>query len=178
MTQSSPLSVVGDSGLGQVTPGGLSANSAVPSEIPAPPARLTAKEKKVWDHITQALFEYGLIHRTDGLLITIICQTFTQYQNAKEQLDDYKKSHDGSFIVKTPNNYEQPHQLYYVVSSLKKELLRWLPEAALTVVSFHTMLKDRSAPEQGSLFDDPVKQHQQRKAALALRSVKPVGEQP
>lgn len=177
MTQSNSFSVVEESDLGQVTPGGVAANSAVPSEIPAPPNTLSSKEKKIWDVITKALLDYGLVHRTDALLLSIICSTYVQWLNAKDELDRFTKKNNGSYIVTTVNGYQQPHQLYYVAGNLKKELLRWLPEAALTVVSFHSILKDRDAPEQGSLFDDPVKQHQQRKVALALRSVKPAGEQ-
>lgn len=157
-----------DSGVaGQLASGDLS----VPSEIPAAPAKLTAKEKKIWDHITSALHEVGLIHRTDALMLTVICKTFVRWVDAEEQLTEFMKDHGGSYIVKTPNGYEQPHQIYYVARNVKRELLQWLPEAALTIPSFHKIVGERAAPNQGSLFDDPVELHRKRRAAMGMRVV-------
>lgn len=144
---------------------------AIPSETPAAPAKLTAREKKIWEHITSALFEVGLIHRTDALLLTVICKTFVRWVDAEEQLTEFMKANDGSYIVKTPNGYEQPHQIYYVARNVKRELLQWLPEAALTIPSFHKIVGDRAAPNQGSLFDDPVEAHRQRRTSLGMRVV-------
>lgn len=144
---------------------------SIPSEIPRAPAKLSAKERKVWDHITQALHECGLIHRTDAVLLTVIVRTFCRWVEAEEQLSAYAKEHDGSYIVTTPNGYEQPHQLFYLARNLKKELLQWLPEAALTIPSFHKLVGDRASPTQGQLFDDPVEAHRKRKTQLGLRAV-------
>jgi P27 family predicted phage terminase small subunit len=152
---------------GELASGALS----VPSEIPAAPAKLTAKEKKIWDHITASLHEVGLIHRTDALMLTVICKTFVRWVDAEEQLTEFMKDHDGSYIVKTPNGYEQPHQIYYVARNVKRELLQWLPEAALTIPSFHKIVGERAMPNQGSLFDDPVDLHRKRRALMGMRVV-------
>lgn len=152
---------------GQATSAGLD----ITSEIPEAPAKLTAKEKKVWKHITSALFEVGLIHRTDALMLTVICRTFVCWVDAEEQLAKLMGECDGSYIVKTPNGYEQPHQLYYVARNYKRELLQWLPEAALTIPSFNKVAGERAAPSQGSLFDDPVEKHRQRRAEIGMRVV-------
>ncbi len=148
-----------------------SAIFAIPSEIPAAIAKLSAKEKKVWEHVTASLLEAGLIHRTDAMALTVICRTFVRWVEAEEKLNDVVKE-KGTYIVATPNGYEQPHQLFYVVRTLKKELLQWLPEAALTIPSFQKMVGERATPGQGSLFDeDPVEAHKTRKTAMGIRAV-------
>lgn len=162
-----PLPTVNAGGVGD----GASAAASIPSEIPGAVAKLSAKERKVWDHVTQALHEYGLIHRTDAMLLTVICRTFCRWVDAEDELTDYMRRNEGSYFVKTPNGYEQPHQIFYVARTLKRELLQWLPEAALTIPSFHKLVGERAAPEQGQLFEDPVEAHRRRKAAIGLREV-------
>ena len=144
---------------------------AIPSEVPDYIAKLSVKERKVWNNVTQALFEYGLVHRTDAMLLTIVCRTFVRWVEAEAELTKYMKEHEGSYFVKTPNGYEQPHQVFYLARNLKRELLQWLPEAALTVPSFHKIVGERAKPEQGSLFEDPVQAHRARKNAIGLRTV-------
>ncbi|MCB1902286.1 MAG: hypothetical protein KDH16_23560, partial [Rhodocyclaceae bacterium] len=61
----------------------------IPSEIPTPPAKLSAREKKVWGHVTTALHEVGLIHRTDALALTVIVRTFVRWLDAEEQLNTF-----------------------------------------------------------------------------------------
>ncbi|WP_417252755.1 P27 family phage terminase small subunit [Castellaniella sp.] len=144
---------------------------AIPSEIPTPPSKLSAKEKKVWTHVTTALHECGLVHLTDAMALTVICRTFVRWVEAEEALDQLTHENGGTYIVATPNGYEQPHQLFFVVRSLKKELLQWLPEAALTIPSFAKAIETRQAPVQGTLFEDPVEAHRRRKTALGIRAV-------
>ena len=150
---------------------GSPAAFSIPSEIPAPPAKLSTREKKIWAHVTQALHEVGLVHRTDGLALTIIIRTFCRWLDAEEQLSDYIAAHDGNYMVATPNGYEQPHQLFYVAAKLRRDLLQWLPEAALTIPSFAKIIENRPAPEQGSLFEDPVEAHRNRKATIGVRGL-------
>lgn len=152
--------------------GASAANAqAIPAEIPAPPVKLSTREKKVWGHVTKALFEYGLVHTTDAMMLAVICRTFIRWVDAEEALDQLAGVNGGSYIVKTPNGYEQPHQLFFLVRSLKKELLQWLPEAALTIPSFAKAIETRQAPTQGTLFDDPVEAHRRRKTAIGMRAV-------
>ena len=54
-----------------------SADLGILSEIPDMPIKLTGKEKKIWEHVSLALKEYNLIHRTDGLAISVICKIST-----------------------------------------------------------------------------------------------------
>lgn len=151
---------------------GASAPSVL-SQIPSPPSKLTAREKKVWDHITEALLEYGLVHLTDGILLTVICKTFVQWVDANKELEDFKKGNGGKINVTTPNGYSQPHQIYYVVRDLKKELLQWLPEAALTIPSFVKVKSTRlDDVAQGDLFNDPVEEFKKKKVAAGMRVVK------
>ncbi|MCY1281820.1 Phage terminase, small subunit [compost metagenome] len=157
----------------KVIEGGLSAEREslpnIEAESPEPPVKLSAKERKVWDYVTQALQDYGLIHRTDGMLMTIICKTFSDWVTQEEFLQKLVRE-TGNYYVKTPNGYEQPHQAYYVARDKKRELLKWLPEAALTIPSFHKLKSEQLTP-QGDLFDDPIEQFRQRKARLGLRAI-------
>lgn len=144
-------------------------NSApqVVSEIPKPPSALAADEKRIWKYITEALFEYGLIHKTDGITLTVICKTFCTWVRVEKQLEDVvATSVDGTYFVTTPNGYSQPHQAYYMARNLKKELLQWLPEAALTIPSFQKFMGEVGAPSQGGLFDDPVTRHRDNKTKI------------
>jgi P27 family predicted phage terminase small subunit len=143
----------------------------IPAEIPDAPAKFSAREKKIWEHITGALFEVGLVHRTDALALTVICKTFASWINSEEQLAELMKNNGGSYIVTTPNGYQQPHQLYYVARNFKRELLQWLPEAALTIPSFQKIVGERAAPQQGSLFEDPIEAHKKRRTEMGLRMI-------
>lgn len=145
--------------------------ASIPSEIPENLAKLSKEEKKIWLHVTTALHEVGLIHKTDAMMMHIICKTFSNWVKAETLLQDYMDSNDGSWMAKSPNGYEQPHQSFYVARNLKKELLDWLPEAALTIPSFHKVVGERAAPAQGSLFSDPVAEHRSRKAQAGMRVV-------
>lgn len=161
---------VPDTGAGQGSR--ASAPNAIASEVPDALSKLTPKEKKVWVYITQALKDCGLVHRTDAVTLTVICRTFVRWLDVEEELSEFVKKNNGSYIVKTSTGYEQPHQLIYLVRTLKKELLQWLPEAALTIPSFQKATGAGAAPEQGSLFgDDPVESHRRRKTAIGMSVV-------
>jgi len=151
---------------------GKGLGSSIVSEIPDMPTKLSATEKKIWQHVTQALLEYGLIHRTDGLMLSIICRTYVDWVEATEELEKYKDTNGGSYITETANGYRQPHPLYYVVRDHKKSLLDWLPEAALTIPSFQKIKGSETASPQGDLFADPIAEHKQRKAEIGMRLVK------
>jgi hypothetical protein len=156
-----------EGGNGEVAPIAI-----VPAEIPAPPEALAGLEATVWEHVTGALLRYGLVHLTDQMALMVIVRTFRRWLDAERQLQDFMDEHDGSFIVTTPNGYEQPHQLFHVCSRLKKELLTWLPEAALTIPSFAKLKAEEiAASRQGALFDDPVELFRKRRAAIGLRLV-------
>ena len=162
-----PFPTVIQGGNGEVAP-----IASVPAEIPEPPAELHADERPIWDHVTAALLQYGLIHRTDAMVLLVICRTFRRWLEAEAQLQQHMDENDGSFIVVTPNGYEQPHQLFHVTTRLKRELLQWLPEAALTIPSFAKLKADEiAASQQGTLFEDPIEAFRARRAAMNLRGI-------
>ena len=122
--------------------------------IPEPPARMSKKERQYYDYIASALYENRLCRSTDGMMLMVIARTFREWIELSNELDAYKKK-NGSYMSVTPNGYEQPCQLYYVVRNLKRELLQWLPEACLTIPSFEKIKKvTQMDASQGSLFDD------------------------
>lgn len=152
-----------------IQPNADAAKAVIASKIPLPPYKLSKSEQEIWDYVTNALFEYGLVHSTDGLVLSIICKTYTAWVDAEIKLAEIvNKSKTKSYVVKTPNGYEQPHQMYYVAQKLKKELRDWLPEAALTIPSFQKAVGDMGAPNQGALFDDPVEKHRKNKAKIGM----------
>lgn len=148
-------------------------NAIIESAVPDMLVKLTAKEKKVWQHVTLALLEYGLIHKTDGITLTVVCRTFCDWVEATEQLDEFKKGNGGNYITESANGYRTAHPLYYIAKDHKKALLQWLPELALTVPSFQK-IKGASidAPQQGNLFEDPIEAFKKTKAAMGVRLVK------
>lgn len=139
--------------------------SAIAAEPPKALAKLSPRERKVWRYLVQALADYGLVHRTDAPLLMIVVRVFVQWLDAEEKLAQLAAD-TGGFMVKTPNGYEQPHQLYYVAKDLKRQLLQWLPEAALTIPSFAKLTNDDELPKTGELFDDPVTAFRNRKRAI------------
>lgn len=146
----------------------------VASEIPKALADLNAKEQKIWSHITNSLNEYQLIHLTDALALTIICKTFVSWLEAEDELAKVKasaaKSKGGkdSYMITTPNGHQQPHQSFYVARTLKQDLLKWLPEAALTIPTFQKVMGERVVPQQREMFDDPIKRQQNKKRKIGM----------
>lgn len=115
---------------------------------------MSKKERQYYDYIASALYENRLCRSTDGMMLMVIARTFREWIELSNELDAYKKK-NGSYMSVTPNGYEQPCQLYYVVRNLKRELLQWLPEACLTIPSFEKIKKvTQMDASQGSLFDD------------------------
>ncbi|WP_213778867.1 P27 family phage terminase small subunit [Caballeronia sp. dw_276] len=130
--------------------------TGVESEIPEPLKPLSLAEKRVWDYVAKALLDYGLIHRTDAMLMHVIVKTFVQWVDAEAALEKHVEENDGSFMTKTPNGYQQPHQAYYVARNLKRELLQMLPEACLTIPSFAKVKQAMREPQQPDMFDPLV----------------------
>ncbi len=104
------------------------------SPAPPPGAQLGARERKVWDYICRVLREDGMPHLTAGIAIAVVCRTFIRWVDTEVRLADLEKT-TGTYFVKTPNGFEQPHQFFYAAAALKKELLQWLPESCLTLPS-------------------------------------------
>ena len=146
-------------------------DASIISEVPDLLTKLSAKEKKVWQHVTQALLECGLIHRTDGMMLTIICRTFIEWIDATEELERFKRGNNDSYITESANGYRTPHPMYFSARNAKKELLDWLPEAALTIPSFQKIKGAELADSQGTLFDDPIEKFRAQKTAAGMRIV-------
>lgn len=160
-----------------VMPPGIAADESRPlaapgvvAELPDQIIKLTPAEKKIWDHVTADLYKYGLIHRTDAMVLTVICKTFRQWVDAEDYLRKIEKE-NGSIYVKTPNGFEQPHQAFYVAKDLKRQLKGWLSDAALTLESFHKIKSQGAQVQQPDLFDDPIDDFRRRKTAMGLRVV-------
>jgi phage terminase small subunit len=126
------------------------------SDLPLPLRPLSRPAQLAWIYVTTALHDYGLIHRTDAMLIHVIVSTFVQWDNAEALLEKHMSENDGSFMTITPKGYQQPHQLFYAARDLKRELLQLLPEACLTIPSFAKVKQAMRDPQQPDLFDPLV----------------------
>lgn len=138
------------------TAGGGNGKADFRAPEPPPEANLSPRERKVWDYICQVLSEEGLPVRIGGIAITIICKTFIQYVQAEKELQNYIASNKGSILQRSQkSDYSQPHPLYYAARDIKLELLKWLPEACLSLPSA-VMAKTKKADGDGQddLFED------------------------
>ncbi len=139
------------------TPSGRSVGVGKETRSPPPPpgVELSPRERKVWDYICAQLREAGMPHLTAGIAIAVVCRTFIRWVNTEMELRNFEASNGGSYFIKTPKGYDQPHQLFYAASSIKKELLTWLPESCLTLpstVTARSKLGDEGV--QDDLFAD------------------------
>lgn len=133
-----------------VVPGGAGSAPSSAADLPVPQAELSSAEQGVWDHVVAALRQYGMVHRTDGMMLTVIVRTYSRWLEAERQLDEFAAGNRGSYISETANGYRTPHPMYYVARNTKKELLQWLPEACLTIPSF-AKVKALNSGAQGQL---------------------------
>lgn len=150
--------------------GGGNRKSEIRSPEPPPEANLSHRERKVWDYICEVLRDEGLPHRLGGIAITIICKTFIQYVQAEKELQNYIASNGGSILQRSQkSDYSQPHPLYYAARDIKQELLKWLPEACLSLPSA-VMAKAKMGEEgqQDDLFGDLLA-HAQKERSVAKR---------
>ncbi|MEN7429664.1 P27 family phage terminase small subunit [Chromobacterium sp. TRC.1.1.SA] len=134
-------------------------NGAIKSPSTPPGAKLSPRERKVWDEICDSLRAAGMEHLTAGLAISVICRTFIRLQDAEEELSKVIERNGGSYVIDVGKDkpYFQAHPIYSITVSLKEELRKWLPESCLTLPSAAAVkakLGDK-AP-QDDLFDSAV----------------------
>ncbi|WP_447988325.1 P27 family phage terminase small subunit [Achromobacter spanius] len=101
-----------------------------------PPGLTAPREIEIWNYICEQLRTAGIEHRIFGLAGALVCNAYAEWLEARETLEEFKTRNKGSYYVKTPNGYEQPHQSFYVAEKLRRELLQYLPECCLTIPSF------------------------------------------
>lgn len=121
-------------------------NAALLASPPCP-VDLTDTERALWQHICEQLTAAGMVHLTAGLAISVIVKKYARWVDAQAQVEQLD-----SLVIKTPNGYEQPHQLVYLVGRLENELLKWLPQAALTIPSFAKVRSLEKGENQMDMF--------------------------
>lgn len=140
---SPPFAVI-EGGLSKSASSAAGENTAQ-SPKPPPGANLTTQERRVWEYICESLQMAGVEHLTAGLTIKIICRTWMDWIKHLDQCD--KEGRFGQ--SEKGHRYELPHS--YTEKQLKKDLLRWLPEACLTIPS---LVSARAKLGQVNLQDD------------------------
>lgn len=125
------------------------------------PIQFSSEEQQVWNYICDQLRKAGLLHMTAGIAISVIVKKYRRWLTAIEDLDNFLEESGGSIMVKTPNGYEQPHQLVHYVDKQEKELLRWLPSCCLTIPTFAKVKALEKGAEQGDLFLDEIRSFMQ-----------------
>lgn len=143
--------------------GSEDAQASAKVEVVSPdcPIAFSQDEQQVWDYICAQLRKAGLLHLTAGIAISVIVKKYRRWLSAIEALDEYMDANNGSFQVKTPNGYEQPHQLVHYVDKQEKELLRWLPSCCLTIPTFAKVKALEKEGGQGDLFLDEIRSFMQ-----------------
>lgn len=147
-----------------VAPAGSEAAQApAKAEVVSPdcPIKFSEPEQQVWDYICDQLRKANLLHLTAGIAISVIVKKYRRWLTAIEALDEYMDENGGSFQVKTPNGYQQPHQLVHYVDKQEKELLKWLPSCCLTIPTFAKVKALENGQEQGDLFLDEIRSFMQ-----------------
>ncbi|MDP2447627.1 P27 family phage terminase small subunit [Pseudomonas sp.] len=147
-----------------VAPAGSEAAQApAKAEVVSPdcPIKFSEPEQQVWDYICDQLRKANLLHLTAGIAISVIVKKYRRWLTAIEALDEYMDANGGSFQVKTPNGYQQPHQLVHYVDKQEKELLKWLPSCCLTIPTFAKVKALENGQEQGDLFLDEIRSFMQ-----------------
>jgi len=137
-----PLTVI-QGGLGKT---GSAKAGELQSPSPPPLADLTGSEKRLWVYICDSLRSAGVEHITAGLTIKIITRTYLDWVKALKECDDKGRYAQGK---KNGGQYELPHS--YTEKQLKRELLKWLPEACLTIPSLATA---KAKMPEGAMQDD------------------------
>ena len=129
---------------------------AAVSEVPTPLKSLSLEEERIWVRVAADLQRYGLIHRTDAMVMHMIVKTYVQWVQVEAEVEKHVAD-NGSIMIKVgENGYEQPHPAVYVARSLKGELLKLLPEACLTIPSFAKVKQAMREPQQADMFDPLV----------------------
>ena len=122
-----------------------------------PPGLTSTSDIEIWEYICSQLRAAGIPHLTFGLTAAVLCSVYSEWLTSRRILDEFKAKNKGSYMVKTPNGYEQPHQSFYVAEKLRRELLQWLPECCLTIPAYaNAKSKLGDAGQQKDLFDDLV----------------------
>ena len=153
-----------------VIQGGLakpSSGKAGELQSPSPPplADLTGSEKRLWDYICESLRSAGVEHITAGLTIKIITRTYLDWVKALKECDDKGRYAQGK---KNGGQYELPHS--YTEKQLKRELLKWLPEACLTIPSLATAKgKMPDGGQQDDLFEDLIQSANAQRSGYGQR---------
>lgn len=149
MNNSGPFEVVSPTLSGIRTP---------EKDLPQPINQLSNDERAIWNHVVASLAEHGLVHKTDSLMLHVICASYTRWVYAEKVVND-KIVQDGTIMTATPNGYEVPHPMFYAAEKLKKELLKWLPEACLTIPAFIKATKGDDPKDKQLDNADPLKSH-------------------
>lgn len=145
MDDEKPGFTVIEGGLGKAPPAvpGVVAKSPTP-----PPGSLNSQERRVWDYICSQLRDAGVEHLTAGITIKIICRTYCDWLAAVKQCEN-----EGRYKISGNNNqYEAPHS--YTEKQLKRDLLKWLPEACLTIPSLAKAKGKDGTSGQADLFGE------------------------
>ncbi|MDR3427953.1 P27 family phage terminase small subunit [Silvimonas sp.] len=121
------------------------------SPEPPPGANLTTQERRVWNYICDGLRESGIDHRAAGITIKVICQTYVDWLDAIKLCT----KHGRYLTSKNGDPYDAPHSNNE--KRCKQDLLKWLPEACLTIPSM-TAAQAKLGDEgpQDDLFGDLV----------------------
>lgn len=118
----------------------------------APPRQRNAQEQEVYDWIVKNLEESGLLMNTDLMMVDVLAHTYVEWITYAEELEAFKASNGGSSVQTSPNGYQQPHQLVYLVEKRADMVVRQLDKLGMNLESITKITKEKKSTE-GKVVD-------------------------
>lgn len=103
-------------------------------EIP-PGANLSTQERRAWQYLTGALRQAGVKHITAGMPLVMVCKMWCNWQRLEQDWARVVEQNNGSTVFFTSNGNAYHHPAGTEARRARQDLLRVLPEAALTIPS-------------------------------------------
>lgn len=122
-------------------------------EIP-PGAKLSTQERRAWEYLTSVLRQAGVKHITAGIPLAMVCKMWCNWIRLEQDWARVVEENNGSTVFFTSNGNAYHHPAGTEARRARQDLLRVLPEAALTIPSL-TIVESKAPPAaaQDDLFD-------------------------
>jgi len=99
------------------------------AEAPPMPEHLDAEGRKAWEWLTGELEQMRILARSDVAIMTLYCDTWSQYVGARKQLGPLGPA---GFVLRSEKGGFYINPLLNVEASLKKQLAGYLSELGLS----------------------------------------------
>jgi P27 family predicted phage terminase small subunit len=126
----------------------LNANEPDPSpEIPEMPAHLDAVARKEWNRVAPQLLELGLISAIDGGALAAYCQTYSQWVDAEEKIQQF------GTVIKTPKGYPIQSPYVAIANRAKDQIRKLAVEFGMTPAARSRLSVERKENADADLLE-------------------------